>query len=56
MASRPMLRVQLLMTPEPTLRRVVVAAKAAMGTMASRTSRLSACQTASKPFCSAYWA
>ena len=46
-----MLRVQLLITPEPTLIRSVTAAYAAIGTMASRTSRDSACQTASKPCC-----
>ena len=39
-----------------TLIRCVVAANAAMGTMASRTRRLSACHTASKPLLSAYWA
>ncbi len=52
-ASRPTLRVQIGMTPDATLMRSVTAAKAAMGTVASRTSRLSACQTASKPRCSA---
>jgi len=55
-ANRPMLRVQLLITPEPTLMRLVEAANAAIGTIASRTSRLSACQTASKPLASAYCA
>ena len=55
-ASRAGLRVQQSMTPEPTLMRSVVAAKAAMGTDASRTRRESACQTASKPCASAYWA
>jgi hypothetical protein len=48
-ASSPTLRVQLFTTPEPTFIRSVTAAYAAMGTVASRTSRLSACQTASKP-------
>src|SRR5579884_494874 len=46
-------RVQLLMTPLPTLMRSVTAAKAAMGTMASLTRRDSACHTASKPRASA---
>ena len=55
-ASKPMLRVQLLMTPAPILMRPVVAANAAIGTIASRTSRLSACHTASKPLLSAYCA
>ncbi len=55
-ASRAGLRVQLLTTPEPTRMRSVQARKAAMGTVASRTSRLSACHTASKPRDSAYWA
>jgi len=40
-------------TPDPILMRSVVAAKAAMGTTASRTSRLSACQTAENPAASA---
>jgi hypothetical protein len=40
-------------TPEPTLIRLVTAANAAIGTVASRTSRLSACHTVSKPCCSA---
>ena len=52
-ASRPTLRVQLFTTPEPMRIRSVTAAKAAMGTVASRTSLLSACHTASKPCCSA---
>jgi len=54
--GKPMLRVQLLITPDPILIFLVVAAKAAIGTIASRTRRLSACHTASKPFDSAYWA
>jgi hypothetical protein len=45
-ASRAGFLVQMSMTPEPTAIRPVVAAKAAMGTVASRTSRLSACHTA----------
>ena len=45
------LRVHIATTPLPTLMRSVTAANAAMGTVASRTSRLSACQTASKPHC-----
>ena len=53
LARRAALRVQMSMTPEPTLMRSVVAAKAAIGTTASRTSRLSACHTASKPLASA---
>ena len=53
LASRAALRVQMSMTPEPTLIRSVAAANAAIGTTASRTSRLSACQTASKPAASA---
>ena len=52
-ASRAGLRVQQSTTPEPILIRSVTAAKAAIGTVASRTSRLSACQTASKPCASA---
>ena len=48
-ASRPTLRVHVLTTPLPMPIRSVTAAKAAIGTVASRTSRLSACQTASKP-------
>jgi hypothetical protein len=52
-ARSPALRVQLFTTPEPTLIREVTAAKAAIGTVASRTSRLSACQTASNPRSSA---
>ena len=55
-ASRAALRDQMSITPEPTLIVSVVAAKAAIGTPASRTSRESACHTASKPRCSAYWA
>jgi hypothetical protein len=51
LASRAGLRVQMSMTPLPTLIRSVVAAKAAIGTTASRTRRLSACQTASNPCC-----
>ena len=54
-ASRAGLRVQQSTTPEPILMVSVQAAKAAMGTTASRTRRESACQTASKPRCSAYW-
>ena len=53
LASRAALRVQMSMTPEPTLIRSVAAANAAIGTTASRTSRLSACQTALKPAASA---
>jgi hypothetical protein len=45
-ASRAGLRVQMSITPDPTAMVCVAAAKAAMGTVASRTSRLSACQTA----------
>ena len=52
-ASRAGLRVQMSMTPDPTAMRSVVAANAAMGTVASRTSRLSACHTAAKPRSSA---
>src|SRR5207249_3526750 len=55
-ASKPILRVQLLITPLPTFMREVTAAKAAIGTIASRTRRDSACHTASKPRCSAYCA
>ena len=40
---------KVLMTPEPTLIFSVTAAYAAIGTIASRTNLLSACQTASKP-------
>ena len=53
LARRAALRVQMSMTPEPTRIRSVAAANAAIGTTASRTSRLSACQTASKPSASA---
>ena len=53
-ASRAGLRVQQSTTPLPTLIRSVTAAMAAIGTTASRTSRESACHTASKPFSSAY--
>ena len=49
LARRAALRVQMSMTPEPTLIRSVAAANAAIGTTASRTRRLSACHTASKP-------
>ena len=52
-ASSPTFRVHVFTTPEPIPIRSVTAAKAAIGTVASRTSRLSACQTASKPHCSA---
>ena len=52
-AMSPTLRVQQFTTPEPTLMRSVTAANAAIGTVASRTSRLSACQTASNPASSA---
>jgi hypothetical protein len=52
-ARSPTFRVQLFTTPEPTLIRSVVAANAAIGTVASRTSRLSACHTASNPRSSA---
>ena len=55
LARRAGLRVQQSITPEPILIRSVVAANAAIGTTASRTSRLSACHTASNPFDSAYW-
>ena len=48
-ASSAGLRVQLFTTPEPTLIRSVTARNAAIGTVASRTSRLSACQMAWKP-------
>ena len=53
LASRAALRVQMSITPDPTLIRSVAAANAAIGTTASRTSRLSACHTASKPAASA---
>jgi hypothetical protein len=53
-ASRPTFLVQIGITPAPTLIRRVTAANAAIGTVASRTSRLSACQTASKPHASAW--
>ena len=53
-ASRAGFRVHMSSTPLPTLMVSVEAAKAAMGTVASRTSRESACHTASNPFCSAY--
>ena len=53
-ARRPMFLVQLLITPDPILIFLVTAANAAIGTIASRTNRDSACQTASKPFDSAY--
>ena len=53
LASRAGLRVQMSMTPLPTLIVLVLAANAAIGTTASRTRRLSACHTASKPCCSA---
>ena len=52
-ARRAGLRLQQSATPEPTLMRSVTDANAAIGTVASRTSRLSACQTASKPRASA---
>ena len=48
-AISPALRVQLFTTPEPILILSVTAANAAIGTVASRTSRLSACHTASNP-------
>jgi hypothetical protein len=41
------------MTPEPMRIRSVTAANAAIGTTASRTSRLSACHTALNPLASA---
>jgi hypothetical protein len=41
------------MTPDPTAMRSVVAANAAIGTVASRTSLLSACHTAANPSSSA---
>ena len=53
-ANRAGLRLQQSATPEPTLIRSVTDANAAMGTVASRTRRLSACQTASNPRASAY--
>ena len=53
LARRAGLRVQMSMTPEPTLIRLVAAANAAIGTTASRTRRLSACHTASNPAASA---
>ena len=52
-ASSPTLRVQIETTPEAILIRLVTAAYAAIGTVASRASRLSACHTASKPRASA---
>ena len=52
-ARRAGLRVQQSTTPEPTLIRSVTAANAAIGTVASRTNRLSACHTASNPLASA---
>jgi hypothetical protein len=52
-ASRAGLRVQQSTTPDAILIRELVAANAAIGIIASRTRRLSACQTASKPFSSA---
>ncbi len=52
-ASSPTLRVHIGMTPEAILIRLVTAAYAAIGTVASRTRRLSACHTASKPRSSA---
>ena len=52
-ARRAGLRVQQSTTPDPILMVSVHAAKAAMGTTASRTRRESACQTASKPRSSA---
>ena len=55
-ASRAGFRLQQSTTPEPTLMFFVTDAKAAIGTVASRTRRLSACHTASNPFDSAYWA
>ena len=55
-ASRAALRDQQSTTAEPTVMWSVTAAMAAIGTVASRTSRLSACQTEWKPFDSAYWA
>ncbi len=53
-ASRAGLRLQQSTTPEPTLIRSVTLANAAIGTVASRTRRLSACHTAWNPRCSAY--
>ena len=53
-ARRAGLRDHTSMTPEPILIRSVEAANAAIGTLASRTSRESACHTASKPRSSAY--
>ena len=48
-ARSPAFLVQVFTTPDPILIRSVTAANAAIGTVASRTSRLSACQTASNP-------
>ena len=53
LARRAGLRVQMSTTPDPMRIRSVPAAKAAIGTTASRTKRLSACHTAVKPFASA---
>ncbi len=55
-ASRAGLRLQQSTTPEPTLMVSVTLANAAIGTVASRTRRLSACHTAWKPLASAYLA
>ncbi len=52
-ASSATLRVHIETTPEPILIRLVTPAYAAIGTVASRASLLSACQTASKPRASA---
>jgi hypothetical protein len=52
-ASNPTFRVQEFTTPEPIAIRSVTAANAAIGTVASLTRRLSACQTASNPHASA---
>ena len=50
------LRTHMLTTPEPRPMRSVTAPNAASGTVASRTSRLSACHTASNPASSAWCA
>ena len=55
-ANRAGLRLHTSATPEPSRIVSVTEPKAASGTVASRTSRLSACQTASKPASSARWA
>jgi hypothetical protein len=52
-ARRAGLRDQTSITPEPIFKSDVTVANAAMGTVASRTSRLSACHTATNPCASA---